>query len=137
MRPALKYTLKVWLTSVCVSPVIITLYESLRLKSMSASDDAVFVIFAIIFGGIFSMPCAVLLWLTTHGVLKTSLNNEAQKTVLTFIGAALTGLPVVLINGNLSLNNAIGYMTTLYAITIVAGIWIYRLQPQTDDVLQD
>jgi hypothetical protein len=134
MHPAPKYTLKVWLSSVCVSPVIIILYESLRFKSIPVGDEAAFVIFAIIFGSIFSMPSAGLLWLTTHGVLKTSLSNEAQKTVLTFVGVALTGLPIFLFD-NSSLNTDVGYVIILYAATIVTGIWVYRLQPAIDENL--
>jgi hypothetical protein len=132
----LKYTLKVWLTSVFILPLIILLYGVINSHG-NIGDAPALAIFEIVIGGISSMPSALLLWLTVYLLSKTTLNCQAQKTVLTFSGVLLTALPFFFITGDLSLDTGVGYVIALYASTIIAGIWLYQLQPPTDDVLQD
>ncbi|MES2275348.1 MAG: hypothetical protein V4592_04955 [Bacteroidota bacterium] len=135
MNPALKFTLKVWFTSAALSPVIIALWQ--MVYHNISGDDIAILLFLILFGGIFSIPSAALLWLAAYLIpIKSGLNYPAQKTLLTIVGLSLTCLPFFIITGDLSLNNDIGYIIIIYAITIVAGIWVYPLRPADSDTLE-
>jgi hypothetical protein len=134
MHSSIKYTLKVWSTSVIVSAAFIVLcFISHNNNDLVGTIS--FWFYIIVFGGMLSIPSATLLWITTYVLLKTNFNNIVQKSILTFVGILLTALPFFFIVGDFRLASDLDLTIILFAVPVVAGIWIYRLQPAIDKEL--
>lgn len=126
MLSSLKYTLKVWQTAVFAAPVIPMITLSLPAESI---DSAVMTwLYFSIFGMLFSIPSALILWLSTYLMRLCKMLTVIQiKALLTLISIALTLLPFIWFGfGNVS-NWRDAFIPIIYALTIVAGIWFYKL----------
>jgi hypothetical protein len=133
VTPALKYSAKVWLTSVVLAPVCIAIIFGLYNLVRGLVDDILFELkeglgfigMVMVYAFIFSIPSFILLtlsvWLTDNrgwAVMK-------RKSILTIISIALTLLPFVLLNFT-------DVVMLLYILPflgmIVLGIWYYKIE---------
>lgn len=132
MKETLFYTLKVWISSVVLGPVMYSasdiLFEPKRSDDFSCSLS--FIAFSVPYGLILSVPSFVILWLTTYGISRLKLSIMATKLWLSIVGTVLTALPFALIFGH---DDPSGYLSTIawatsYSLVIVVGIWFYKLK---------
>ena len=138
----LPYTLKVWLTSVALAPllqIIVQLVTRIPYKFDSIRDVVVYLLYMLICGWLFSIPCWFLLlfsaWLTNLFTGKIRL----IKIILSFAGVLISLLPFVTYAGD-SLphyTNPDFIWVMFYPITIAAGIWVYALKPIVESVHQE
>jgi hypothetical protein len=132
----LPYTLKVWLTSVAVAPVlqiIVQLITRIPYKFDSVRDV---VVYLLICGWLFSIPCWFLLWLSAWLTNQFTANIRFIKITLTLAGVLIALLPFVSYAGD-SLphyTNPDFIWVMFYPITIAAGIWVYKLKPIVQSV---
>jgi hypothetical protein len=133
----LKFTLKVWQTAALLSPVLITLYTSVtKFRSsflqLTSPDEVIsFCFFGYIFGSLFTIPCALILWLVTLLANKYIMMGVVSgKMLLSLIGFMLALAPFILL-GMMNTNEI--YVPLCYAGVIIAGIWLYSLSDDTEE----
>lgn len=130
----LPYTLKVWLTSVAMAPVlqIITqLITRIPYQFDSVRDVVVYLLYMLACGWLFSIPCWFLLWLSAWLTNRFTPNKTLIKAILSVAGVIIALLPFVTYAGS-SLphyTNPDFVWVMFYPITIAAGIWVYGLKP--------
>jgi type IV secretory pathway VirB3-like protein len=121
------YSLSVWLTSVILTPIIVTLYLA---RKENMPPDKEIGPMMLMWGGIFSIPSLLILGLTCHYLVNRFHTVKAVKMVLTVISVILTYAPFWVIN-RFSFKDDSGTVSLFflpYCLTIVAGIWFYRLK---------
>ena len=126
------YSLSVWLTSVILTPIIVTLYLAWKENMPPDKETGPMML---MWGGLFSIPSLVILGLTSHYLLRRLHTVKAVKIVLTIISVILTYAPFWVING-FSFKDDSGAVSLFflpYCLTIVTGIWFYKLKG-VDDV---
>ncbi|NCD69576.1 hypothetical protein [Mucilaginibacter agri] len=130
----LPYTLKVWLTSVALAPVLqmfVQLITQTPYKFNTLRDVVVYLLYMLVCGWLFSIPCWLLLlfsaWITNLFTSKTRL----IKIILTFAGMVIALLPFVTYAGNSlpQYNNPDFAWVMFYPLTIGLGVWMYKLKP--------
>ena len=120
------YVLRVWLTSVILSPVIMWLYSTCIEGS---STDAELIPLMLVWGGVLSLPSLLFLGMFCNQLVYRKKKVKYVKMWLTVIGIILTYAPFWVINGfSITDNSGSSILFLPYAATIVAGIWFYRLQ---------
>ncbi|MDB4905039.1 MAG: hypothetical protein JWQ63_4320 [Mucilaginibacter sp.] len=125
MIQAFIYTLKVWWTAAIVSPILILIFLPNQNHSDN-SQDFIITCLVVFVGAIYSVPSAILFYLTSRWVNK--LKVYLQKLILTVVSTVLTYLPFGLIKGiRLEFDNSTIVLLGSYYIVIVAGIWLYKL----------
>src|ERR1700761_9764460 len=92
MKPALIFSLKVWLTALFGAPLLIAI-GSYIYDGLKDPDPFSSVVLFIIYGLLFSAPSWLLLWLAAHLLLKTKLSDTNRKFILSVVGFVLTLLP--------------------------------------------
>jgi len=135
----LAYTLKVWLTSVAVAPllqIIVQLITGVPYRFESVRDVVVYLLYMLICGLLFSTPCWFLLWLSAWLINQFTANIRFIKITLTLAGVLIALLPFVTYAGDSLPNytNPDFIWVMFYPITIAAGILIYRLKPIVQSV---
>ncbi len=117
---ALKYSVKVWLTSVLISPIAIIIV-------WKAKDEYIFV--SMIMGLILSFPGWLVFYLTTISVNKSTWTIFQKKSMLILIGILLITVtiyipsPILVNSSSETINSILGYTS----ITIL-GIIVYKLE---------
>ena len=130
------YTLKIWVTALLLSPVIIAFCESSL--SNVLGDCLALMIIGSIFGAIFSFPSFCALWLGAYLIVRyADWNIIIQKIVLTFLGIGLSILPFFILSGSWTFRGERVPYSLIYAAVIVAGIWFYRLKPKGEESTED
>jgi hypothetical protein len=119
----LPYTLKVWLGSVLLTPVIqimVQLITQVPYKFNSVRDVMVYFIYMLVCG-----------WLSTWVSNLLTSKIRLIKAILSVAGALIAILPFITYAGN-SLphyDNTDFIWVMLYPITIIMGIWVFTLYP--------
>jgi uncharacterized protein YacL len=133
MKQTLNYSIKIWLTSVLVSPLLDLILDSLvRPKSLVNLEGAIgFLLLSVLYGIIISSPCWLLLWLSLQCMMKLNMSTLLLKSCLCVVGLVLALLPFFLLFGH---DDPITYVTTVplaisYGLTVFAAIWLYKLKP--------
>jgi len=133
MRHSLKYSLKVWLTAVFITPLLIALAS--RVLEPSHGFDNVTNFFGTIaymfaFGLVLSIPSWLLLWMFTTLLSKSSLGMASVKAILSVIGVMLSIFPFIIIfsHDDNPLDPDVMIWVTSYSIVIVVGLWFYKLK---------
>ena len=99
-------------------------------KLPSISDAESMVIMTMVFSFVLSIPSFLLLLLTSWLVNKQTDNTFYIKAILSVTGVLLSVLPFMLLTGKTlpDVSNPDFVWVMLYPITIVAGIWIFKLK---------
>lgn len=126
---ALTYSLKIWLTGLLVG----------SLWMLPSHPDKLFTFLPllglIIFSGFFlSFPSFIILFLLSRQLNKTTLKVIPKKFILSVNGLVLTLLAYLL-----TVHFRFGTVSDFhlfipYAIVIVIGVWLYKLDPPFDSV---
>ena len=125
MKQSFIYSIKVWLTAVFVAPALIIGIQTLQHNYSLTNGIAYYV--GVVVGGLYSVPSAVLLYLTVYLANRFYMGQIRAKILLTFAGGLLTLLAMVLSCGGLPSIKEVFY-TEVYASVIVAGVWFYKLK---------
>lgn len=121
--------IRVWSTSVIISPFIYALINPIP----DGYNAITLVIAVMIFiGGFISIPCAILLELAIRFLTKFNLPIVAVKSWLSIIGLILCYSPFFIL-GNFRFYQADLYIAVPYGVTVLAAIWIYRLNFNRSD----
>ena len=132
IRTTLYYSLKVWLTSVVLSPMLFLLIDSFTKHSQTNLEGGIgFILFSILYGLIISLLSWLLLWLSCYYLLRLSITQLTFKLILSFISSVLTALPFLLLfSRDDGFPDAFTIIWTLsYSIVIIGGVWFYRVKP--------
>lgn len=134
MSPTFTFSLKIWITSVVLGSLIADLPFLFQSNNL---DDFIgklsWVIFQMGVAAVLSVISLLLLWLFVHLLTRHGFGVIKTKIILSFIGLVLALAPLLwLIRGawELSWTNSLFYMA--YPVTIIAGIWFYKLKPVSD-----
>jgi hypothetical protein len=99
------------------------------IKSGNLGDAIMLFAFGAITGMVFSIPSALLFWLSAYIITRQEIAWAYKKVILSVIGIALTLLAFMLYaDGAMPGRSLLTYLT-VYATVIVAGVWIYKLKP--------
>lgn len=131
MRRSFVYPLKVWMTSVLVSPLLYLL-----IIKMGGYRDQYAALFsgwgyyavAVMVGALFSIPNWLLLWVCYYFISRTKLTYLTKKAALLTIGLLLTALLFVLFNGGKEIIHSADYITAVsYMLTVTIGSLVYKV----------
>ena len=118
----LKYTSKIWLTSVVTAPIVMLLLY--KLSGEGDFEVAEFYGWMLFYGAILSLPAALIFWPCTKLLIKsTKLNSQALKLVFSILAASCIYLLFTLFK----LINDFTIPMSAYLITTIAGVWFYTL----------
>jgi hypothetical protein len=125
MKQALIYSLKVWLTSVTLAPIIL----SLLLPNPEGTSIDLPVLFLTIFIGAFmSFPSATLFYVASRAVNENKILTS--KLLLTLLATFLTYLPIWIHSDfKIRYDKVTLVILSSYCAVIIAGIWFYKLKP--------
>jgi hypothetical protein len=133
MKQSLIYSLKVWLTSVILSPFLFTIIDIIIHQNIlyDYKNAIGFIGYSIIYGLILSIPSWLLLLLVIVIVSKWGIVIGLKKTVLTIAGAILSLLPFYLLfrNDDYTSNKDVYIWAITYCFVIIGGIWIFKFKP--------
>src|ERR1035438_5229783 len=94
-----KYSTKVWVTGVLLSPLIYFLLDGMRhidkLKTL-ITEFTGFMVFSIVLGLVFSLPSYIALYFATRGLNNCYTSSLAKKSILFVASILLTILPFYL-----------------------------------------
>ena len=122
----IQYSASVWLSSVIVSPILVTLFMAWQEGS---SPDKELIPMMLMWGGAFSIPSLLLLAMFCATLVHQKTTVKAVKIPLTFIAIVLTYIPFWILNGfSITDHSGVSAFFWPYGLTIVAGIWFYRLK---------
>lgn len=134
LKPSLIFSLKVWLTSVVLSPVIIVLTKLAVLNHEGVISTVKGILGGIAFfiyvGFLLSIPSFLLLWLVTALlVIKSNQSINVKKLMLSAVALLLSFLPLCFLLGKQSNyydSELFGWLV-IYASIILCGVWFYKL----------
>jgi len=125
------HVIRIWLTSVVVSPILITCL-GIPLFHWHMPDLGVGVIMIVI-GAMCSLPSLGVLYVVGSWLSGSIDKLVVTKILLTFVGAVLTYLPFFVVNNfKFRMDVTSLFLCMTYLLSIVAGIWLYKLQPVND-----
>jgi hypothetical protein len=140
MKQALIYSLKVWLTSVTVSPIIIVLLTKTLWHRMYRFDSLGNIFgywgMMIYLASILSIPSLLLLWLSSWQVTRYKATLPFRKWLLSLIGILLTATPFYIVfhsEESVRVEELAIWMSS-YSLVIIAGVWLYKLKPVTKTI---
>lgn len=129
------YSLRVWLTSVIMSPILVELYLTWQDNSAPDSELAQLML---VWGSACSIPSLIALCLCCNHLVHRRDTVKAVKLPLTIISVILTYAPFWVLNGfSFADNSTASIIFIPYCLTIVAGIWFYQLKGVSDARLED
>ncbi|NVM67096.1 hypothetical protein FHW88_005417 [Mucilaginibacter sp. SG538B] len=130
---ALGYTLKIWLTSIVISPILHLFINGITEPNMGyakigVTSSVYFILMSIPFGIILSIPSFLLLWLAVYLLIRFDVKTNQARGLLSVIGTALSSLAFYIVFGY---DDPSSYKETVlwalpYCIVIVASVWYYR-----------
>ena len=134
MKQALIYSLKVWLTSVLLGPLIPGLISAVHVNDTlgfgrAVSGFVIWLLFAFISGLVLSLMSFLLLLFTTATLLKTNLATLVQKLLFSVIIPVYASLPFLLVQDYQQYSPANKVLIISYMVVVVIGIWLYKLEP--------
>ena len=119
------YTLKIWLSSVVLSPLIM-LASSIFIANTNV-DNVFILAILFFFGALLSIPSIILLNVCCSQLITRSNGLFKLKVLLTGIGILLTYAPLWALMG-FKFNIYDLQFFWPYFLTIVAGIWFFKLK---------
>lgn len=128
------YSLKIWLTSVILSPVVligIGFITSGRYNHIKLPYDFYWYAIGLFAGLAFSLPSVAIFGLVAYGVAAINGNLLVKKLILSIAGILLTGMAIILVKKVFSPTELI-VVTGTYGVFIMAGIWFYNVKTEDD-----
>ena len=122
MKHALVYSLKVWLTSALIGPLLLVGFMVVQ-TSHTDKDLVGFTLAIMLFGTIYSIPCFLILLLLVWILGKFKLGIIAKK----IIASGVSILMIVLLTKIVFSYAQDHTLLTIYSAITVAGIWLYEL----------
>lgn len=140
MKQALTYSLKVWLTSSIVTPVLFTLGGLLFLDKghpkEPIGDYIGFTLAFILFGMAYSILLFILLWLLIAKLIKMAIPERKLKLLVLIIAELLIAALIFGLQlkgaGVIGLNTLVWWLP--YALVIGLAIWFYKLEASTKTI---
>ncbi|MFT5820531.1 MAG: hypothetical protein ACI8ZM_001774 [Crocinitomix sp.] len=123
MKDSIKYSLKFWLLSVIVAPILISL----------ANSRGEFFILFLVFGFVFSIISWVLITLIIYQLKELKLKMVAKKIIISIFGIILCYIPFHLTFGPTDEDMTQKYIYLYYMIPLVLGIWIFKMKVSAPD----
>jgi hypothetical protein len=127
MKSSLRYSLKVWLTTVIIVPFIQMIEGLIIGTHTSVSNAEQMVLLTWLFSLLLSSPSWLLFWFSTSLLNKATSNVVMIKLSLTVLSAALATIPFLILAGTVypSTHDLIWFSP--YPIVVIACIWLYKL----------
>lgn len=128
----MRYHFKVWLFTILISPILLVLilwfYNSKNPEDIHTALP--FLMLAILFGSLLSIPALFLFWLLYKDIRDSSLNYLVKKIFLSFIGISLVWISFILMNRsffkNLEINTLVWPIA--YSICLIIGCFIFNFE---------
>ncbi len=123
------YTIKVWLFTVIISPLLLALILGVIINNSSfnsilSSYEIVFVM--IIVGLISSIPAMVIFGLIKQR-LKNKVSDLKEKVILSFYSFLSVWITFYIVdNGFITRWSEQTFWVLIYSLTIVIGVWIFK-----------
>ena len=130
MKQVLIYSLKVWLTSVLLGPL---LYYPAQIIIEPQYPHQFH--YDVKYGFIFSLPSLVVAIITVVLIKPIPTTLTVKKLLLSIVGVVLTAMPFYLLKGGW-VQQGTEYLIA-YGSIIVIGIWVYRLEPMVNNNTTD
>ena len=138
MSNSFQFTTRVWLTSIVSAPALLVTIDSFSL-GMTIKEFLIgrlyFILFAIVFGIIFSLPSWTILFLTTKFINRRQLSILQKKLLLLPVAALLTVAPFYILfsadDWNTQKETSLKF-GAYYLATILGGILLYKLRPDSN-----
>ena len=127
---ALIYSIKVWITAVLVGPFALELLVALmHLGSLRADVGwSSYLLWFWMYGGLFSIPSALLLWVVSFFVCRTSWAVGVKRIWIAAASVPLVVLSLLFLTGGHWKNvQDILFIEGVYYLVIIAGVLFYRL----------
>ena len=139
MKQTLMYSLKVWLTTVVVTPLLATLVLGLFMRSSDHSepigDDLGFFLACVVFGLAYSITPFLVMWYVGFRINSRSWATGKVKMLLMTISIVLSALMFIsfdLYRGFLDWNTL--YLGLPYIAVLALSIWLYKLKPADSNI---
>jgi len=134
MKHAILYSIKIWLTSVVISPVVFIVGDCLTHPNnrIGLYGCLGFIGYSLAYGLVLSIPCWLILFLMAGSLVNRNLNMVYKKLLISIIGVALSILPFYLLFRND--DNGFDLYTFIWSLSycsfIIVGVWFYELEPK-------
>jgi len=132
MKQAIIYTIKVWLTSVVLSPIAFIIADNLFHSNnrIGLYGSLGFIGYSIPYGLVITIPCWLILFLSAGSLVNRKLKMIYKKSIISVVGVALSILPFFLLfRGD---DNGFDLYTKFWSLSyctfIVGGIWLYEFK---------
>lgn len=126
----MKYSIKVWLFTVIVSPLLLFLILGLIINSAkwnSILDSWMMIGFMMLYGLVLSIPSMLLFWLIQRQ-LKNNLNENKTKLILSVYSFFSVWITFYIFDrGFVERGFQQIFWVVIYSLTIVIGVWIFKL----------
>lgn len=126
MKQTLSYSLKVWLTTVLVAPLIETVIDSPRFYGKVVLFDAAMNLM-IVYGLIISVPLWLLLRLFINFFEKEIVSWMVGTFLLTVLACVFIVITFVIIGGFQYIDGEGFKITITYCLTACISLWTYKL----------
>lgn len=123
MKDSIIYSIKFWLLSVIVAPILIAL---------STSNVDLFLLF-LVFGFIFSIISWVIITLIIYQINRFKLTTTKKKIIISIFGILLCYIPFYLTFGPNDEDMTQRFIYLYYMIPLVIGIWMFKMKDTTND----
>jgi hypothetical protein len=126
----MKYSIKVWLFTVIVSPLLLFLILGLIINSAKWSEilgSWLIIGIMMLYGLVLSIPAMLLFWLIQRKLINT-LNDNKIKLILSvysFISVWITFY--IFDKGFIERGLQQIFWVVIYSLTIIIGVWIFKL----------
>lgn len=121
------FSTKVWWTSLFVSPTLFILMEEGLAIFKDPGQGLAFVVLAVFFGGVFSIPNWLLLTVGVALFRRLQWSEAATRLLIQLWATVLTAGLFTLMGGDSGFDSAFPILPLCYWSTLSFGIWNYRL----------
>ena len=127
----MNYSIKVWLFSVIISPILLlilgTFVYSSTLTEILQSGELLF--YMILCGFILSMPAMIIFYLIQQKTLKTSLSKNIVKVILSAYSFFSVWITFYIVDKrSIESGSNLVFWSLVYSLTIVFGVWIFKIE---------
>jgi hypothetical protein len=136
---SLLYSIKVWLTSVIIAPVIYLLIESCLKRDYYSSitdymnEEISKYAMCVLFGGIFSLLTWVIFLFIIKGLIASCPSSRQIKHLIAVAGVVLTaGTFALAMPEAFHVHNEFFYLMLANCICIAGGSWYYNLEIRSE-----
>jgi hypothetical protein len=124
------YSTKVWLTSVLVSPFLLIFVIAIKDGFEGAANDAFgFIMMAVIFGFLFSIPCWIALMIAVRMVYNAEYEEKKFKSIINIIAVGIALIIFGFTFGGFYQVDGFSWAIP-YIIVLTVGIWYFQLNPK-------